>query len=94
MKQDLDKIKNEKFNFDIAFVSAGGFGMIISEYIFSELNSSVIYIGGPLQLFFGINGGRWNNNEIIKDAQNKYWTTVLEEDKPNNPLLCENSSYW
>ncbi len=94
MTQELDKIKNEQFNFDIALVSAGGFGMIISDYIFSKLNCSVIYIGGPLQLFFGINGGRWKNNEIINNAQNKYWTNVLEEDKPKNPLLCENSCYW
>ena len=93
MKEDIKKIK-EDFDFDIALVSAGGFGMILSDYIYSELNSSVLYIGGALQLFFGINGGRWNNNETIKNAQNKYWTNVSNEDLPKNPKLCENSSYW
>ena len=93
MKEDIKKIK-EDFDFDIALVSAGGFGMILCEFIYSELNSSVMYIGGALQLFFGINGGRWVNNETIKNAQNKYWMNVLKEDLPKNPKLCENSCYW
>tara|TARA_B100001093_G_scaffold328817_2_gene313846 strand:+ start:1094 stop:1990 length:897 start_codon:yes stop_codon:yes gene_type:complete len=94
MKTELKTIKENEFNFDVAFVSAGGFGMILCEYIYSELNSSVIYIGGALQLLFGINGGRWANNGFIKKSQNEYWTNVLEEDKPKSPSLCENSSYW
>ena len=37
MKEDIKKIK-EDYDFDIALVSAGGFGMILSDYIYSELN--------------------------------------------------------
>ena len=40
----VSNIKNNDFDFDIALVSAGGFGMILSEFIYSELNSSVMYI--------------------------------------------------
>jgi len=93
MKEDLQNIKNE-FDFDIALVSAGGFGMIITNFIFNKLDASVIYVGGSLQLFFGINGRRWINNKVIIDNQNKYWTNVLREDMPCNPLICENSCYW
>jgi len=94
MKEELKNIKNNCFNFDTALISAGGFGMILSDFIFTQLNSSVIYVGGPLQLFFGINGGRWVNNLTIRNAQNTYWTNVLDKDRPKNPQLCENSSYW
>ena len=94
LKENLKNIKLNEFNFDVALVSAGGFGMLISNYIFDKLDSSVIYIGGPLQLFFGINGSRWENNKTIADSQNKYWTNVLLEDMPKNPSLCENSCYW
>lgn len=94
MKTELKSLKENRFNFDIALVSAGGFGMIVSEYIYSQLDSSVIYIGGPLQLYFGINGGRWKSNETIRANQNQYWTQVMEEDRPKDPRLCENSSYW
>lgn len=87
MKNDIIKIK-ETFNFDVALVSCGGFGMIISDFIYSN-NSNVIYVGGALQLFFGIIGSRWKN--MITNSQ---WTRPFKEDMPKNPELCENSCYW
>jgi hypothetical protein len=92
MKNDLDNIKKNIFNFDIAFVSCGGYGMIISDYIYSELKTSVIYIGGSLQLFFGIKGNRWLKNPKI--VMNEYWVNVDEKDKPKNISLCEGGCYW
>lgn len=88
MKEDIVKIKTE-FNFNIALVSCGGFGMIISDYIFS-LGSNVMYVGGALQLFFGIMGSRWENS--IKT--NEMWTRPCILDIPKNPELCENKCYW
>lgn len=93
MKEDLQNIK-AIFDFDIALVGAGGFGMIICNFLFNKLDTNVIYVGGSLQLFFGINGKRWINNKVIVDNQNNYWTSVLMEDRPINPLLCEDSCYW
>ena len=94
MKNMVDKT----FDFDIAMVSCGGFGMILSDYIFSQLGKSVIYVGGCLQLFFGINGNRWKNHDKISKMINNNWTNVLNKDKPPslslNPQLCENSCYW
>lgn len=94
LKNDIRNIKTNEFDFDIAFVSCGGFGMITSDFIFSELNSSAIYIGGALQLFFGIKGGRWSSNPDISCYFNENWTNVLDSDKPKNPKLCEGSAYW
>ena len=86
MKNDIKNLKS-LVDFDIALVSCGGFGMPISDYIFS-LGANVIYVGGALQLFFGITGSRWN----IKT--NETWVRPLDIDKPKNPFLCENSCYW
>lgn len=98
MKNDILHLKNTKFNFDIALVSCGGFGMILCNYIFSELDASVIYVGGSLQLYFGIMGNRWRNNVNILKHINDEWINVLEQDKisslKQNPSLCENSCYW
>ena len=94
MAADLKHIKENKFNFDVALVSCGGFGMPISDYIFSDLHTSAIYVGGALQLFFGIQGERWQSSKFIQDVKNEHWTTVLDSDKPRNPRLCENSCYW
>jgi hypothetical protein len=94
MKLDLKNIKENEFNFDIALVSCGGFGMITSNFIYSELKSSAIYIGGALQLFFGIKGNRWISDPVISTFMNEHWTNVMDADKPQNVFLCENSSYW
>ena len=88
MKQELADIK-KTFNFDIALVSAGGFGMPLCNYIYTELNTSTIYVGGALQLFFGIMGKRWANNNM-----NSFWVKTLMVDKPLNTHLCEGSCYW
>jgi hypothetical protein len=93
MKKDIAEIKKE-FDFDIALVSCGGFGMLISDYIYTDLKSSVIYVGGALQLFFGIIGNRWINSPDIKKLMNSYWTIVLDVDKPANIKLCEDGCYW
>lgn len=94
MKCDLDDIKHKVFKFDIALVSCGGFGMIVSDHIFSVLNSSVIYVGGALQIYFGIMGKRWNSNDRITRHMNSEWTYPMDGDKPKNPNLCENNCYW
>ena len=94
-KLDLDNINNNIFDFDIALVSSGGFGMIISNYIHTNLNKSVIYVGGALQLYFGINGNRWRQNHFINSIKNKYWTDVLDTDKPRNPMIVDgNCAYY
>jgi hypothetical protein len=94
MRRDLRSIKENKFNFDIALVSCGGFGMIISDYIFGELKSSVMYVGGALQIYFGIMGQRWNSNDRIKRHMNSEWVYPMDADKPKHPNLCENNCYW
>lgn len=93
MKKELSELK-KGFDFDIALVSCGGFGMIICDYIYEQLNTSVIYVGGGLQLYFGIMGNRWRQNTNI--IQNDEWTNVLNEDKPPifDESLCESSCYW
>lgn len=97
IKKELSKICVE-FDFDIALVSCGGFGMITSNFIYKELNKNVMYIGGGLQLYFGIKGNRWLHHPIISKMMNDKWCSVNEEDKPKslskNPRLCENSCYW
>jgi hypothetical protein len=94
MKRSLRNIKDNRFDFDIVLVSCGGFGMIISEFIFSELKSSVMYVGGALQIYFGIMGQRWTSNERIMKHMNSEWVRPLDVDKPKLPNLCENNCYW
>ena len=57
-----------------------------------------MYVGGGLQLYFGIKGNRWLTHPNVLKLINDNWTSVLDDDIPtsllSNPRLCENSCYW
>jgi len=80
--------------FDIALVSCGGYGMPICDYIYTEMKKSCIYMGGALQLLFGIMGRRWENNEVIKKHRNQHWIYPLASDVPLKYKVCEGGCYW
>jgi hypothetical protein len=89
----LESLKTN-IDFDIALVSAGGYGMLISEFIFKEMGKSVMYIGGALQLFFGVIGKRWFDNKDILKLVNDDWVRPDKNDKPNNFTRVEKGCYW
>jgi hypothetical protein len=93
LQEFYKKLENYK-EFDIALVGAGGYGMIISNYIFKELGKSVMYIGGALQLFFGVIGKRWFENKEILKLVNDYWIRPSKDDKPDNYIKVEKGCYW
>jgi len=88
----LDKIKD---NYDIALVSCGGYGSLVCNHIYKS-GKSAIYVGGVLQMYWGILGNRWFNNrpDIIRLYLNKMWTRAKESEKPKNYKGIENSCYW
>ena len=58
------------------------------------MNTSVMYIGGALQLFFGIIGKRWFTNKDILKLMNDEWIRPLSDDKPANFIKVEKGCYW
>ena len=82
-------------DFDIALVSCGGYGNLVCNYIY-ENGKSAIYVGGVLQMYFGIIGERWirERPDIIKLFKNKYWSRPKTIEKPKNYKNIENSCYW
>lgn len=84
----------EQTEIDIALVAAGGYGMLISDYLYTKMNKSVMYIGGALQLFFGIIGKRWFTNKEIMALMNDEWMRPVAADKPANFSKVEKGCYW
>jgi len=80
--------------FDVALVGAGGYGMLLSHFLHSELKVSSIYVGGALQLFFGVIGKRWFTNKRVMELVNDTWTRPLTEDKPSEFQRVERGCYW
>lgn len=95
-KINFDKLKNDISNihFDLALVSCGGYGMPICNFIKNDLKNNAFYVGGCLQIFFGIKGDRWNKHNKISKLYNKFWIDVCDEDKPENYKMIENGCYW
>ena len=89
----IDRIKDIS-DFDIAFVAAGGYGMLIADFIFKEKKKSVIYVGGALQLFFGIIGKRWFENKEIMKLVTDDWIRPDLSEKPNQYTKVERGCYW
>jgi hypothetical protein len=85
---------NQTEEFDVALVAAGGYGMLISDYIYTTLQKSVLYIGGALQIFFGIIGKRWFENKKILEMVNDDWVRPSSSEKPPNCIQVEKGCYW
>jgi len=87
----------EKLEFDIALLGCGGYGLPLCNFIKTKMNKSSIYIGGGLQLLFGVMGHRWINRDdwkkIIKE-NNSNFVFPSENEKLDNKNTVENSAYW
>jgi hypothetical protein len=87
-------LKINNIDYDIAFVSCGGYGHSVCLDVFNK-NKSAIYVGGLLQTFFGIIGNRWNSDhEFVRTFMNPFWTKPLASEIPLNSHLVENACYW
>lgn len=90
MVNDINNI-----DFDIALVSCGGYGLPICNHIKENMKKSAIYVGGGLQLFFGVIGNRWLNDEKwkkrIKESPSKFIRPI---EKQVNSHRVENSCYY
>ena len=82
---------------DLCLVSCGGYGLPVCDFLFTELGVSAFYVGGALQLFFGVLGNRWLTNPTIQkyvQANPDAWVRPSEEERPPNLQQVERGCYW
>jgi len=85
--------KMEEINFDIALISAGAYSYPLALKA-KELGKIGIHCGGGLQLFFGIMGGRWDNDSDVLSKQNEHWIRPSKNETPENAKGVEGGCYW
>jgi hypothetical protein len=87
----LDQVPND---WDVALVSSGGYGNPICNEIFKKRGKSAIYVGGVLQMYFGILGSRWvrERPDIVKLYQSSVW--ARPDNIPRDAKNIEDSCYW
>ena len=91
-EENIDEIWND---FDVALLSCGGYANPIGSYIY-EKGKSAIYVGGVLQMYFGILGSRWEKErpDILKLFKNEHWTRPKASEKPKQCAKIEGGCYW
>lgn len=84
MEREIDKC-----DFDVALIGCGAYGFPLAAYC-KKIGKQGIHVGGPLQLYFGIKGKRWDNYGFY----NEYWVNPDESEKPKNLDKVEGGCYW
>jgi hypothetical protein len=91
------KVEAIKDTFDIALCSCGGYGNPLLKRLY-QLGKSAIYVGGVLQMYFGVYGSRWENERasIVKHyiEGNDAWVKPQDADKPLGFEKIEGGCYW
>ena len=90
-----ERIRVMKDDFDVALVSCGGYGCPIMGRIY-DMGKSAIYVGGVLQMYFGVYGSRWEREREIamKLFKNDKWIRPASEERPEGFENVEKSCYW
>jgi hypothetical protein len=81
--ESLDRMKREiaERNFDIALLSCGSYALPLGEFIAKECGKHAIYVGGVLQLYFGIMGRRYDNPFFLDQINPNFFIPPLEGKK-------------
>ncbi len=84
MEREIDQC-----DFDVALIGCGAYGFPLAAYC-KKIGKQGIHVGGPLQLYFGIKGKRWEKYGFY----NEYWVNPDESEKPKNLEKVEGGCYW
>jgi hypothetical protein len=80
-----EKLCNEikKIDFDYALLGCGLYSYPLGAFI-KSIGKGAIYMGGALQLYFGVTGRRYAEQAYYKKFLNNSWTYPLEKVAKNN----------
>ena len=61
-----------------------------------EMGKSAIYVGGVLQMYFGVYGSRWERERplVMKLFKNEHWVRPSNDERPPGFENVEESCYW
>lgn len=90
---NIMKSKIDSFNFDIAIIGCGAYGLLLANYIKNK-GKQAVHIGGGMQILFGIKGRRWDAHPEISSMYNESWCRPLDEEKTRNYNIIEGGTYW
>ena|SRR5436190_13288410 len=75
------KAKVKDAEFDIALLACGSYAVPLGVFIERQLRRQAIYVGGVLQLFFGVMGRRYDNPFFISQINTDTFILPIERSK-------------
>jgi hypothetical protein len=91
-KEKLSKFVDDN-EIDIVLIAAGAYGLPLVQHL-KESEISAIYMGGSLQLLFGIMGTRWRELPNIQEVITDSWIDGSNGKKPFGYRFIEGATYW
>jgi len=94
----LDMVRHYKslmdtIDYDIMLVGSGASSLPLVAHA-RKNGKKAIHVGGPLQLLFGVKGGRWSEGNIGKHFYNEHWISPSIEETPQKYKNIEGGCYW
>jgi hypothetical protein len=68
-------------DFDIALLSCGSYALPLGEFIARKCGKHAVYVGGVLQLYFGVMGRRYVNPFFLDQINREAFITPVEGEK-------------
>jgi len=87
------KAQIDRVGYDVMLIGAGASALPLVAHA-KRSGKKAIHLGGPLQLLFGIKGGRWDNGDIGKVFYNEHWTKPSLDETPEKFKNIEGGCYW
>lgn len=88
MKEQMNQI-----DYDIAIIGCGAYGMPLAIHA-KHMGRQAVHMGGATQILFGIKGRRWDDNDIISQLYNEFWTRPNQNEAIRKQDMIENGCYW
>ena len=85
--------ETQKYDFDVAILGCGAYGMPLAAKLKKD-GKKVIYMGGVIQMLFGIKGKRWDKEPKAAALYNKYWVSPDSNYIPKRFDTVEEGCYW
>ena len=81
------------FPVDAALLGCGAYGLPLAAHVVSR-GASAVYVGGGLQLLFGIMGKRWADRAEIAAVARASWVWPSPAETPPHAEVVEGGAYW
>jgi len=83
----------DTLEYDVALIGAGAFSLPLAVHAKSKGKVGV-HLGGPLQILFGVCGGRWLRYKDFVHVFNSSWVRPSPEERPSGFKANEDGCYW